>query len=109
MKLMRVMVTAGALASVCACSGTKAGPDQATAGAGTAGQAPPVSRIANPCKLLTQTEASEAIGTKLEAGELKRFGGVTRCSFYNKRDSDREVFLDVQNESAPNPDSVEFD
>ena len=96
------------LALVCACSGTKAGPDP-TAGGSTTAQAASAARIPDPCKLLTQAEASEAIGPRLEAGELKRFGIITRCSFYNKRESDQDLFLDVQNETAPVADSVLFD
>lgn len=108
MKLVRVMVVASALASTCACSGTKPGPGQ-PADASTAGQPASVARIPDPCKLLTQAEASEAIGAKLDAGELKQFGAITRCSFYNKQDREQELFLDVQNETATVPDAALFD
>lgn len=108
MKLMRVMTGAIALALICACSGTKAGPAQA-ASATTTAQPAPAARIPNPCKLLTQAEASEAIGAKVDPGELKQFGAVTRCSFYNKQDREREVFLDVHNDTATVPDSVLFE
>ena len=108
MKLVRVMVIGGAFASACACSGAKPGPAQAAV-AGTTAQADSAPRIADPCKLLTQAEASEAIGTKLEAGELKRFGGITRCVFYNNRDNQQLVLLDVRNESSPTSDSGDFE
>ena len=66
-------------------------------------------RIADPCRLLTQAEASEAIGAKLEAGELKQFGGITRCSFYNMRDNEQGLILDVKNENSPTSDSAYFE
>ena len=108
MKLVRVMMVASALASTCAYSGTKARPAHAT-GASTTGSAAATARISDPCKLLTQAEASEAIGAKLDPGELKRFGAITRCSFYNKRDREQELFLDVHNETATVPDAALFD
>lgn len=104
----KMVLLALAMGSICACSSTKAAPDQA-AGAGTTVQAAPAARIADPCKLLTQAEASEAIAAQVDAGELKQFGVITRCSFYNKRDSQQELLLDVQNDKAPVADSVLFD
>jgi hypothetical protein len=101
MKFVRVMVIGGALASACACSGTKAG--------GTTAQAPSAPRIPDPCRLLTQAEASEAIGTKLDAGTLKRFGIITRCAYYNSRTREQELFMDVHNETAPVADPALFD
>lgn len=111
MKLMRVIVVASAFALICACSGTTTGPTQAgdASATGQTAQAATATRIPDPCKLLTQAEASEAIGAKLDAGELKRFGAITRCSFYNKQDRDQELFLDVHNETATVPDSVLFE
>lgn len=106
MRIVRVMIIGGTLASACACSSTKAGPDQA---AGTTTQAAPILRIADPCKLLTQAEASEAIGAKLDVGQLKRFGSITRCTFYNGGATEQELFLDVHNETAPVADAVLFD
>jgi len=61
-----------------------------------------------PANLLTQVEASEAIGAKLGPGELKRMGIITRCTYYN-RATDQMLWLDVHNETAPEPDAVLFD
>lgn len=109
MKLVQMMILGVALASACACSSAKPSPDQAAASGTTVQAAAPAARIADPCKLLTQAEASEAISAQVGAGELKQFGIITRCSFYNKRDSQQELLLDVQNENAPVADSVLFD
>ena len=108
MKLVRVMVIGGALASACACSSTKAGPDQ-LAGVSATAKAAFAPRIADPCKLLTQGEASEAIGAKLQAGELKRFGPITRCEFYSKPDSEQSLLLDVRNETSQVSEATLFD
>lgn len=107
MKLVRGMILATALVSACACSVSKTGPEQASGG--TRAQAAAVARITDPCKLLTQAEASELIGARLEPGELKRLGIITRCAFYNKRAQQLGVFLDVHNDTAPEPDAVLFD
>ena len=105
MKLLRSMILGTALVSACACSGSKTGPEPADRTA----QAAAVARITDPCKLLTQAEASELIGAKLDPGELKRLGIITRCAFYNKAAQELGVFLDVHNESAPEPDAVLFE
>lgn len=107
MKLARLIVIAAALASACACSSKKPAPEQASSS--TDVQAASVARIADPCKLLTQAEASEAMGAGLEPGVLKRFGVITRCTFSNKRVPEQDLFLDVHNETAPESDSVLFD
>lgn len=107
MKLARLIVIAAALASACACSSKKPAPDEANSS--TDAQAASVARIADPCKLLTQAEASEAMGASLEPGVLKRFGVITRCTFSNKRVPEQDLFLDVHNETAPESDSVLFD
>lgn len=107
MKLARVIAIAVALASACACSNNKPAPEQG--GPSTNVQAASVARIADPCKLLTQAEASEVLGANLDPGVLKRFGVITRCTFYNKHVSGQELFLDVHNETAPETDSALFD
>jgi len=72
-------------------------------------QAASAPRITDPCKLLTQVEASEAAGRKLNPGELERFGGITRCTFPDPTDSEGQIFLDVHGETAPVADAALFD
>jgi hypothetical protein len=106
MKTVRVIVAIFVLALPCACSKKQADtPATASPAAAAARPAP----IADPCRLLTQDEASEAAGAKLSPGETRRFGSITRCSFFNKADPSREVMLDVQNETASVPDDQLFD
>lgn len=105
MKFFRAVTVLALLAAVCACSGTK---NSAAEPSGLQAQAAPTARIADPCKLLTQAEASEAIGAKLGSGDLKHFGIVTRCTYYSLA-TDQKLFLDVHNETAPEPDAVLFD
>jgi hypothetical protein len=107
MKLARLIVIAAALVSACACSSNQPAPERASSS--TDLQAASVARIADPCKLLTQAEASEAMGASLEPGVLRRFGVITRCTFSNKRVPEQDLFLDVHNETAPESDSVLFD
>jgi len=45
----------------------------------------------------------------LSPGEMRRFGIVTRCSFFYRADPSRDVLLDVQNETAPVTDAELFD
>jgi hypothetical protein len=105
MKFFQAITVLTLFAAVCACSGTKNG---AAEPASTSAPAAQTVRIADPCKLLTQAEASEAIGAKLGPGELKRMGIITRCGYHN-RARELELFLDVHNETAPEPDAVLFD
>lgn len=52
--------------------------------------------IADPCSLLTQAEASAAMGAPVGPGQRKQFGKLTtRCSFSTA--SNDELFLDVSN------------
>lgn len=50
-------------------------------------------RISNPCKLLTHTELSAALGTKFRAGQLTNTFAGPRCRFFAS--SGKEVFIDV--------------
>lgn len=107
MRLARVIVIGVAFASACACSEKKATPDQPDPATNV--QPASAARIADPCKLLTQAEASEAMGAKLEPGVSRQFGVITRCTFSNKRIPEQDLFLDVHNETAPESDSALFD
>lgn len=49
--------------------------------------------ITNPCKLLTQTEVSTALGARFGAGQLTNTGAGLRCRFLTA--SGEEVFIDV--------------
>lgn len=111
MKFFQTITVLALLAAVCACSGTKnsaAGPSSAAEPSSANAPAAQTARIADPCKLLTQVEASEAIGAKLGPGELRRMGIITRCTYYN-RATDQKLWLDVHNETASEPDAVLFD
>lgn len=110
MRMLGVVITLAAIALPCGCSKSKSETQAATAGT-TSSEVSPVraTPIADPCKLLTQAEASKIVGATLNPGETRRFGVVTRCSFFNRADPAREVLLDVQNETAPVSDSALFD
>jgi hypothetical protein len=96
----------GTLAISCGCSSNKTEPsNQPSSQASASPSSPP---ITNPCSLLTQAEASEAIGAKLGPSDLRRFGIVTRCT-YSNRGSDQGLWLDVRNETAPVADAALFD
>jgi hypothetical protein len=95
MKLFRPIATLGALAVTWGYSGCWA-------------EAASSARIADPCKLLTQAEASAALSAALGPGELKRMGIITRCAYSNAA-ADQKIFLDVQNETAPVTDAALFD
>lgn len=111
MKKLGVVITVAAIVLPCACSKNKPEAQAPTSSAASSSAASPVraTPIADPCKLLTQAEASAAAGATLNPGETRRFGIVTRCSFFNPADPPREVLLDVQNETAPVSDSELFD
>lgn len=80
--------------AACSSSDQSAG---ASPSAAKAPAAPAAAAIADPCKLLTQDEASAALGEHTGQGELKHFGSITtRCSFYSPS-TQKELFLDVSN------------
>lgn len=111
MNLVRIVTLITVIGAICSCSKGKVKADTAS---GIAAEANPSTvhaasaRIADPCKLLTQAEASEAVGAKLGAGELRHFGTVNRCAFYDPT-KEEKLWLDVQNETAHVPDSQLFD
>jgi hypothetical protein len=111
MNLVRIVTVIVVLGAICSCSKGKAGSENAS---GVASDTTPseVSAtwhpIADPCKLLTQAEASEAVGTRVGAGELRHFGSIDRCSFPDAA-KDQKLWLDVQTASATVPDSALFD
>lgn len=51
--------------------------------------------VANPCSLLSQDEASRAVGRKLVRSDLQHYGPVTRCRFFSA-DGDEPVWLDAE-------------
>ena len=94
-----------ALAAACGCSSGKSESPVQAASAPAARAAP----IADPCKLLTQAEAAEAIGMNVGPGETKRMGIITRCAFHDQAGQDLVIWLDVHNETAPVADPELFD
>lgn len=80
-------------AFACGCSKS----NSAESGPATAPSAPAAraasAKIANPCKLLTQAEASAAIGAKVGPGQLTNTGMTMRCRFFTP--SQDELFLDA--------------
>jgi hypothetical protein len=89
----RFLVVFALIPLAAACGGS-----QTAAAAGGQTDAPvaaqsPSARITNPCKLLTQTEISAALGTKFAAGQLTNTGAGPRCRFFTA--SQEEVFIDA--------------
>lgn len=96
MRSFRIIVVLGALVFTAGCHSSKsAAPTQATTSVATAN--PASHTISDPCKLLSQSEASAALGEKLDAGKLKHFGPDTRCQFFAGENED--LFLDVADPS----------
>lgn len=95
---MRTMMTAVCLALLAACSPSN--PSAETGAPPQAAAAPTVpaaAAITDPCKLLSQDEASAALGERTGPGQLKQFGKLTtRCSFHAPS-TQHELFLDVSN------------
>lgn len=109
MKPLQPMAIAVTLAVTCACLSSKSNvPAQDASGSTSAASSAATARITDPCKLLTEAEASEAIGAKLGPGVLKNLGVVTRCA-YSNRAQEQELWLDVQNSTAVVSDPVLFD
>lgn len=93
---LAILLTA-TLAAATGCSRspgkTSAAPgDQAAA---TAHSAP----ISDPCKLLTQAEASAAIGQTLVRHDVQHYGPITRCRFFNAA-GDEPLWLDAADGSV---------
>lgn len=110
MKALRVIAILGALAMFCRCNGKSTEPtQQSSQGSNTGAVKAAGPRIGDPCKLLTQAEASDAINTRLGPGEIKTFRGITRCAFFNSGNREEEIWLDVQNDSAVVDDRTLFD
>lgn len=85
------VIVLGTLLLAAGChSSTSAAPAQATTSEAAAKPASPP--ISDPCKLLSQAEASAALGEKLGAGKLQHFGPVSRCQFFAGVNED--LFLD---------------
>lgn len=109
MKLNQLIVMAVAIAGASACSGgNREAPQQGASPPAPTAQAASSARITHPCKLLTRTEASAAIGAELAPGEENTSGIVTRCAFSN-RERQSQLWLDVQNATAPVSDASLFD
>jgi hypothetical protein len=111
MRILKIIITLSAVAIFSSCNrGNSPGSAQQSDQSSNTSVAQATSpRIADPCKLLTQNEASEAISTRLGPGEMKTFRGVTRCAFFNTQNREEELWLDVQNETAVVTDVVLFD
>ena len=111
MKQFRAVAFIVVLSVVFGCSGCKSKTADQTASqtnSSGASAAPTSPRITDPCKLLTQEEASAAIGEKLGPPELKDMGVVMRCAF-RIQSTGHELFLDVQKPTATVADPVLFD
>ena len=96
MAFLRTLTTVAGTAVLAACSSSNPSAG-ASAPTPQASATPAAVAIADPCKLLTQDEASAALGKRTGPGELKQFGTITtRCSFYSPS-TQEELFLDVSN------------
>lgn len=78
MNASRLFAVLAILALANGCSGSKSS-EATTANPST--PAPHAATITDPCKLLTQDEASALMGAKVNPGELKHFGSVPYCRF----------------------------
>lgn len=92
MLFLRTIIVLGALVFASGCHSSKTtvttqGTERVAAGSAAAPS------ISDPCKLLSQAEASAALGEKLGAGKLRHYGPVSRCQFFAGEKED--LFLDV--------------
>ncbi len=91
-----VALLIAALALVESCSGSTDKASQASVAQANANTAHPVSApISNPCALLTQEEASAAIGQKIVRNDLQHDGPVSRCRFFDAS-GDEPLWLDAE-------------
>src|SRR5579875_2552894 len=96
MKAVGLVVAAGLLSVLAACTGsTSISANSSTKGAAASKSGS--ASLVNPCTLLTQAEASAALGMQFEAGQMvdnKKLG--KRCRFPTGND---ELFIDISDNS----------
>jgi hypothetical protein len=97
MSSLRIFVVVILVGLIAGCSGTKN--SSAASGNSAVASHPRAAAIANPCKLLTQQEASAVMGAPVRGpGELVHIQNVgARCRFFTK--SEDELFLDATDDS----------
>jgi len=95
MRIVLACAVSAAAVLMAGCS-TQQGSAPATGQAAVSATPTAAAPIADPCRLLTQAEASDVLGAPAGPGQRKQFDKLTtRCSFSTA--SNDELFLDVSN------------
>lgn len=92
---LRTIAVLAVVAGLAGCSSSKSTATSSSGSSSSAAKGTPAAAftIKDPCRLLTQEEASTIMGAKVGPGETHNIPPVIRCGYFTK--SQDELFLDV--------------